>query len=194
MNNLTKVILNEDFDESSSSDDDIIMMQLFTAQQQILQRLSLNQQTRYVGSTSGRRYINHERVKGDEQIYRDYFVDNPVYPEEYFRRRFQMRRLFVQKITVGLRILQYSVPADAVDEYIRISESTAIAALNFFTKSIIATYEAVYIRSPNEADVAKLFQEGEQRGFPGMSPLFAELTGGHAPTANYTINNHAYTM
>ncbi|XP_028110961.1 uncharacterized protein LOC114309432 [Camellia sinensis] len=197
MNNLSKAILNGDFDESSSSDDDIIMMQLFTAQQQRLQMLSLNQQTRRVGSTSGRRYINRERVKGDEQIYRDYFADNPVYPEEYFRRRFRMRRsLFVsilhdiqqmneyfiqtrdatgalglsgvQKMTAALWILQYDVPADAIDEYIRIGESTAIAALNFFTRSIVATYEAVYLRSSNEADVARLLQEGEQRGFPGM--------------------------
>ncbi|CAL5441083.1 unnamed protein product [Camellia sinensis] len=247
--------------------------------------LSLNQQTRRVGSTSGRRYINRERVKGDEQIYRNYFADNPVYPEEYFRRRFQMRRsLFVsilhdiqqvneyfiqtrdvtgapglsgvQKMTAALRILQYGVPANAVDEYIRIGESTAIAALNFFTRSIVATYEAVYLRSPNEADVARLLQEGEQLEFPGMlgsldcmhwrwdkcpsaqagaytghyhkptvvleavasydlwiwhaffgmpgslnditvldrSPLFAKLTRGRAPAANYTINNHAYTM
>ncbi|XP_028122728.1 uncharacterized protein LOC114319867 [Camellia sinensis] len=154
VNNLSKAILNGDFDESSSSDDDIIMMQLFTAQQQRLQMLSLNQQTRRVSSTSGRRYINRESVKGDEQIYRDYFADNPVYPEEYFRRRFRMRR----------------------------------------SLSIVATYEAVYLRSPNEADVARLLQEGEQRGFPGMSPLFAELTRGRAPAANYTINNHAYTM
>ncbi|CAL5326744.1 unnamed protein product [Camellia sinensis] len=162
----------------------------------------------------------------------------------------------IQKMTVALRILQYGVPTDAVDEYIRIGESTAIAALNFFTRSIVATYEAVYLRSPNEADVARLLQEGEQRGFPGMlgsldcmhwrwdkcpsaqagaytghyhkptvvleavasydlwiwhaffgmpgslnditvldrSPLFAELTRGCAPAANYTINNHAYTM
>ncbi|XP_028058824.1 uncharacterized protein LOC114262651 [Camellia sinensis] len=153
MNNLSKAILNGDFDESSSSDDDIIMMQLFTA-------------------------------------------------------------------------------------------------------SIVATYEVVYLRSPNEADVARLLQEGEQRRFPGMlgsldcmhwrwdkcpstqagaytghyhkptvvleavasndlwiwhaffgmpgslnditvldrSPLFSELTRGRAPVANYTINNHAYTM
>ncbi|XP_028067286.1 uncharacterized protein LOC114270087 [Camellia sinensis] len=197
MNNLSKAILNGDFDESSSSDDDIIMMQLFTVQQQGLQMLSLDQQTRRVGSISGRRYINRERVKDDEQIYRDYFADNPIYPEEYFRRHFRMRRsLFVsilhdiqqvndyniqtrdatgapglsgvQKMTAALRILQYSVPADAVDEYIRIGESTTIAALNFFTRSIVATYEAVYLRSPNEADVARLSQEGEQRGFPGM--------------------------
>ncbi|CAL5409744.1 unnamed protein product [Camellia sinensis] len=260
-------------------------MQLFTAQQQRIQTLSLNQQTRHVGSTNGHRYINRERVKDDEQIYRDYFADNPVYPEEYFRRRFRMRRsLFVsilhdiqqvngyfiqtcdatgvsrlsdvQKMTASLQILQYGVPADVVDEYIRISESIAIAALNFFTRSIVATYEAVYLRSPNEADVTRLLQDGEQRGFPGMlgsldcmhwrwdkcptaqasaytrhyhkptvvleavasydlwiwhtffgmpgslnditvldrSPLFAELTRGRALAANYTINNHAYTM
>ncbi|XP_028113319.1 uncharacterized protein LOC114311375 [Camellia sinensis] len=100
----------------------------------------------------------------------------------------------IQKMTVALRILQYGMPADAVEKYIRIDESTAIAALNFFTRSIVATYESVYLRSPNEADVTRLLQEGEQRGFLGMSPLFAELTRGRAPTANYTINNHAYTM
>ncbi|XP_028071747.1 uncharacterized protein LOC114274076 [Camellia sinensis] len=199
------------------------MMQLFTAQQQKLQTFSLNQETKRVGSISGRRYINRERVKGDEQIYRDYFADNPVYPEEYFRRSFRMKRsLFVsilhdiqqvneyfiqtrnatgapglsgaQKIIVALRILQYGVSADAIDEYIRIGESTAIVALNFFTRSIVATYKAIYLRSPNEADVARLLQKGEQCGFTGMSPLFAELTRGRAPAANYTINNHAYTM
>ncbi|XP_028111032.1 uncharacterized protein LOC114309496 [Camellia sinensis] len=170
MNNLTTAIFNGDFDESSSFDDDIIMI-------------------------SGRRYINRERVKGDEQIYKDYFADNPVYPEEYFRIRFRTRRsLFVsilhdiqqvneyfiqtrdatgapglssvQKMTAALRILQYGIPADAVDEHIRIGESTAIATLNFFTRSIVATYKAVYLRSPNETDVARLLQEGEQRGFP----------------------------
>ncbi|XP_028087345.1 uncharacterized protein LOC114288059 [Camellia sinensis] len=96
----------------------------------------------------------------------------------------------VQKMIVALWILQYGVPADSVDKYIRIGESTAIAALNFFTRSIVATYDAVYLRSPNEVDVARLLQEGEQR----RSSLFAELTRGRAPTANYTINNHAYTM
>ncbi|XP_028124069.1 uncharacterized protein LOC114321123 [Camellia sinensis] len=138
-------------------------------------------------------------------------------------------------MTVALRILQYGVPVDVVD------------------KSIVVTY---YLRSPNEVDVARLLQEGEQCRFPRMlgsldcmhwhwdkcptaqagayighyhkstvvlevvasydlwiwhaffgmpgslnyitvldrSPLFAELTRGCAPTANYTINNHAYTM
>ncbi|XP_028117080.1 uncharacterized protein LOC114314791 [Camellia sinensis] len=74
----------------------------------------------------------------------------------------------VQKMTAALWILQHSAPADPVDEYIRINETTAIAALSFFTKTIIAIYEGVYLRSPNEADVTRLLQKGEQHGFPEM--------------------------
>lgn len=197
MNNLTKAIFDGDFDESSSSDDDIIMIQLFTVQQQRIQALSLNQPTRRVGSTSGHRYINRERIKGDEQIYRDYFADNLVYLEKNFQRCFQMRQLLfvsilhdiqqvneyfiqtrdatdapglsgVKKMTATLRILQYGVPVNVVDEYIRIDENTTIAALKFFTRSIVTTCEAVYLRSLNEVDVTRLLQDGEQRGFPGM--------------------------
>ncbi|XP_028064728.1 uncharacterized protein LOC114267856 [Camellia sinensis] len=43
MNNLTKVILNGDFDESSSSNDDIIMIQLFTAQQKEYRHLVIEE-------------------------------------------------------------------------------------------------------------------------------------------------------
>ncbi|XP_028107374.1 uncharacterized protein LOC114306362 [Camellia sinensis] len=74
----------------------------------------------------------------------------------------------VQKMTAALQILQYSVLADVVDEYIRIGETTAIVALNFFTKMIVAIYEGVYLRSPNESDVARLLQVEEQRGFLEM--------------------------
>ncbi|XP_028058248.1 uncharacterized protein LOC114262094 [Camellia sinensis] len=86
-------------------------------------------------------------------------------------------------MTIALRILQYGVPIDDVDEYIRIDETTAIVALNFFTRTIVAIYEGVYLKSPNESDVARL-----------LSPLFSKLTRGRDPVANYTINNHAYTM
>ncbi|XP_028109326.1 uncharacterized protein LOC114308028 [Camellia sinensis] len=74
----------------------------------------------------------------------------------------------VQKMTVVLQILQYGVPANAVDEYIRIGETIAIAALNFFTKTIVAIYEGIYLRSPNESNVFRLLQVEEQRVFPGM--------------------------
>lgn len=95
---------------------------------------------------------SHRRIKAD------YFVADPVYNDKQFRRRFRMRRhLFkhikeavknhddnyfrkrcdatgkeglsaLQKCVASMRILAYGVPADAVDEYVRIGESTARAA------------------------------------------------------------------
>ncbi|TVU31006.1 hypothetical protein EJB05_22668, partial [Eragrostis curvula] len=116
---------------------------------------------------------------GHRQIKDDYFVENPVYNDYQFRRRFWMRRhLFkrikeavknhdncfqkkcdaagkerlsaLQKCVESLRILAYGVPADAMDE----------AVIDVFGKQ--------YLRAPNETDVARLLQEGENRGFPGM--------------------------
>ena len=74
----------------------------------------------------------------------------------------------LQKCVASMRILAYGVPADAVDEYVRIGESTARQALHHFCWAIIEVFGEYYLRAPKAADVARLFQEGENRGFPGM--------------------------
>ena len=35
-------------------------------------------------------------------------------------------------------------------------------------KAVIAMFDDHYLRSPNNIDIARLLQTGEQRGFPGM--------------------------
>ncbi|RWR72970.1 putative nuclease HARBI1 [Cinnamomum micranthum f. kanehirae] len=50
----------------------------------------------------------------------------------------------LQKVTTAVRMLAYGVAADAVDDYVRIAESTSIESLK------------------------KFLSEGERRGFPGM--------------------------
>ena len=74
----------------------------------------------------------------------------------------------LQKITTAYRILAYGTPTDSVDEYIKIGESTAIESLRRFVKAVIAMFGDHYLRSPNNIDIARLLQTGEQRGFPGM--------------------------
>ena len=74
----------------------------------------------------------------------------------------------LQKITVGYRIFAYGTPADSVDEYIRIGENTAIESMRWFVKAVIAMFGDHYLRSPNNIDIARLLQMGEQRGFPDM--------------------------
>ncbi|CAM8926970.1 unnamed protein product [Rhodiola kirilowii] len=149
------------------------------------------------GSTMNRQVINRDREEGNARLYRDYFSENPTYPESIFRRRFRMRRsLFLriqrelavhdvyftqrvdavgvlglsplQKITASLRMLAYGTPADAIDDYIRIGESTAIESLRKFARGVVEIFGAEYMRRPTNEDLARLLTVAENRGFPGM--------------------------
>jgi hypothetical protein len=73
-----------------------------------------------------------------------------------------------QKVTAAFRMLTYGVPADAANEYVRIGESTVLESLRRFVTVVVDIFEDEYLRSPNEADMARLLALGEQRGFPGM--------------------------
>ncbi|KAL2479511.1 putative harbinger transposase-derived nuclease [Abeliophyllum distichum] len=65
-------------------------------------------------------------------------------------------------------MLAYSVAADAIDEYIKIRESTVIESLKRFCPAIVEVFADQYLRSPNTNDIARLLQIGKQRGFSGM--------------------------
>ncbi|XP_074376200.1 uncharacterized protein LOC141717874 [Apium graveolens] len=179
-----------------------------------------NSGSHHGGSTMNHRVIDRNREEGHARLYRDYFSDIPTYTNTQFRRRFRMRRpLFLrieeavtthdnyftqrtdavgmrglsslQKVTAALRMLAYGTAADAVDDYVRIGESTAIESLRRFVKAIVEVFGAEYLRRPNEGDVARLLAENEQRGFPGMLGKLAE---GRGPEVRYTINGHEYNM
>jgi hypothetical protein len=74
----------------------------------------------------------------------------------------------LQKMVASIRILAYGHPADAVDEYIRIAESTAREALHKFCSGIIEVFGTQYLRAPNAHDVNQILAFNEARGFPGM--------------------------
>ncbi|XP_028094240.1 uncharacterized protein LOC114294314 [Camellia sinensis] len=106
-------------------------------------------------------------------------------------------------MTSAMRILSYGVAADAVDDYIRIGESTAIQSLQQFCNSVIEIFGPEYLRSPTPADIARLLAIGEVRRMPGShndlnvldrSPLFSDLAQGKTPPVHYTINGRSYNM
>ncbi|XP_052181945.1 uncharacterized protein LOC127794738 [Diospyros lotus] len=120
------------------------------------------------GSVLNHRIINRNRAEGHERLYRDYFADSPTYPSQLFCRRFRVLGLsLLQKMTAILRMLAYGSPADAVDEYVRIGESTVIENLKKFTKAVVEIFGEQYLRRPNTSDIARLMSVAEQRGFPG---------------------------
>jgi hypothetical protein len=74
----------------------------------------------------------------------------------------------LQKCVAAIRILAYGVPADAVDEYVRIGESTARESLNHFCAAVINVFRQHYQRAPTPEDVARILHQNVQRGWPGM--------------------------
>ena len=187
--NILGVILNIEEEDN----DDLDMLYAVTRRSE---GFSKGRIRRHRGFIPGHIMVNRDRVEDHERLYHDYFATPCVY-ESFFRRRFRMsRHLFfqivnevehydsyfiqrtygigvlglssLQKITAAYRIIAYETLADSVDEYIRIGESTAIESLRRFVNAVIAMFGDHYLRSPNNIDIARLLQTGEQRGFPSM--------------------------
>ncbi|XP_004292065.1 PREDICTED: uncharacterized protein LOC101312228 [Fragaria vesca subsp. vesca] len=158
----------------------------------------LQQQPQWGGSVTGRAYKNRQRELANQRLLNDYFVENPVYKEVEFRRRYKMRReVFLrmlnnvqtanpyfrqsydnsgrpsfsphQKLTCALRMLVNACSADSLDETFRMPESTAIENLGQFCRIIVTIYQGRYLRAPNANDLDRLLQRAERRGFPGMN-------------------------
>ncbi|RWR85040.1 putative nuclease HARBI1 [Cinnamomum micranthum f. kanehirae] len=166
---------------------------------------NLRRRTRvHRGFIQGHAVIHRGRISRHHRLYNDYFSENPVYTPSQFRRRFRMRKpLFLrivnvveahdpyfqqkrncagslglsalQKVTAAVRMLAYGVAADAVDDYVRIAESTSIESLEKFVQAIIDVFGNEYLRTPNSADICRLLSEGR------------------TPPTNYSINDHEYT-
>ena len=173
------------------------------------QRSSLRDNTHKVRAMeieSIRQYRYRDRVSGNSRLLNDYFVENPVYDEILFRRRFRLSRpLFMrilhtlqqhnnyfvqrrnaantvglsgeQKMTAALRMLAYGMSADSIDEYVRIGETTTIECVKRFCQGVVEIFGPKYLRSPNAADIIRLLRKANQRGFPGMCLTVALLYG-----------------
>lgn len=141
--------------------------------------------------------IDRDIASGAERVFNDYFADEPVFNDRIFRRRFRMMRpLFLrivegirqhdaffeqkldalgkmghstlQKAVAAIRILALGVSGDAVDEYIRMSDSAANLCLQHFCRAVIEVFGEEYLRSPTPEDIKRILEESAERGFPGM--------------------------
>ncbi|KAH7833749.1 hypothetical protein Vadar_009341 [Vaccinium darrowii] len=152
MSNLSKRILRGDFDGDSSDEDEVAMLQMvMTSSYQQMQMRHNQQEKGYVGSVSGRAFIRRDRAAANERIHSDYFSEDPLFNEKNFCQCFRMAKpLFeriltqlqqhdnyfiqkpdairaaglsgIQKMTAALRMLTYRMPADSVDEYVKIKK------------------------------------------------------------------------
>src|SRR6266542_5007432 len=70
------------------------------------------------------------------------------------------------KVTAAHRMLAYGCPADALDESLRIGESTTIQSVRRYARAIVEVFGPQYLRPPTPADTQRLLAVGAQRGFP----------------------------
>ncbi|XP_057808756.1 uncharacterized protein LOC131023233 [Salvia miltiorrhiza] len=116
-----------------------------------------------------RRYIERRREIGHEGVFEQYFSEDPIYPPEYFRTRFRMRKpLFerimnklvatdrffqqhsdaaghlgmslIQKCTAAMRVLAYGTPVDLHDEYLRMSAQVIRKSVIKFVEGVISNF------------------------------------------------------
>ena len=74
----------------------------------------------------------------------------------------------LQKCRATIWCLAYGLPADALNDYLYMSEFTTIEATYRFCKAVVKVFGDKYLRTPNEKDTARLLAQGEKRGFLGM--------------------------
>nr|XP_011464551.1 PREDICTED: uncharacterized protein LOC101308684 [Fragaria vesca subsp. vesca] len=127
----------------------------------------------------------------------DYFIEHPIFEEVDFRRRYRMRRsvfnrimeslcnydtfwqqkpdcsgkmefLPQQKMTGALRMLAYGAAANQCAEITRMGESTTLECLKKFCQQVETLYSEWYLRTLTLADLHRLLQRVDKRGFPGM--------------------------
>lgn len=67
-----------------------------------------------------------------------------------------------------MRMIDYDISGDAVDEYVRMGESTVIKCVKEFAKSVVECYKYTYLKPPSHSETILLLQRSEQLGFPGL--------------------------
>lgn len=73
----------------------------------------------------------------------------------------------LQKIVAAIRQLCYGLAADAVEEYVRIGESTALEAMKKFCESVVSDFGYIYSRRPTTPDLITIEKQFAAVGFPG---------------------------
>ncbi|KAL9682486.1 hypothetical protein QQ045_014285 [Rhodiola kirilowii] len=72
-----------------------------------------------------------------------------------------------QKMTAAIWMLAYGSCANQCAELTRMGESTTLECMKKWRAQVVEHYKDHYLRYPNAADLSRLLQRAEQRGFPG---------------------------
>jgi Plant transposon protein len=67
----------------------------------------------------------------------------------------------------ALQQISLGICADSVDEYCRVSETTALLCLKEFSKSVVRVFGQLYLREPTQEDISRIERQFNAVGVPG---------------------------
>jgi hypothetical protein len=73
-----------------------------------------------------------------------------------------------QKCFAAIRMLEYGVSGDLLDEYLQMSETTCLEEMYRLCRAVIVVFGYLYLREKTIVGTARLLSIEEGRGFPGM--------------------------
>ena len=88
-----------------------------------------------------KRCIRRDKEAAHNRHNKDYFLEDSVYNEHQFCRRFRKRGLTsLSKCTATMRILTYGIAVNCVDEYLKIGANTALQCMKNFALGVIKVF------------------------------------------------------
>lgn len=73
----------------------------------------------------------------------------------------------LQRIVAAIRMLAYGLAADALEEYLQMSEDSVFISFKSFCRTFVQFFEPDYLREPNEDNLKRTMSINAARGFPG---------------------------
>ncbi|XP_052622675.1 uncharacterized protein LOC122195483 [Lactuca sativa] len=187
-----------EFLKSFDSDDDVEFVETFF---NVVQHVHAEESS---NAARTRTVVNRDRQAAHDLLVRDYFADNCLYNDDSFERRFRLNKAIflrisnalesrydffkqkpdargrmgfssIQKCAAALRYLGYGIAFDASDEYLKISERTAVECVDWFSACVYEVFHEEYLRKPTQRDIERLYSAHEEmHGFPGEPTIILE--------------------
>jgi hypothetical protein len=149
------------------------------------------------GSVPGHEVVYRDMSSGHLYIVDDYFADCAIYNAKKFRRRYRMSRDLFLRIVDGVEahddcfkqkpnasgllgttalqmvfrsfcMLAYDVPADSMDEVVRIAESIMLEAFHQFVRAVVEVFGEQFLRPHTVENTTRLMARNTKRGWSGM--------------------------
>jgi len=145
---------------SSSDEDSVANIQKFVVDPQMLQTFVDFLENEEQGAESSmvpripRRTIHRNHVEAATRLWNHYFAPEPVYPDDYFRRRFRMPKELFLRLCRGIHHFNSIQPLPAHFQFFQQGPSDCAGrpAFNIFQKLTSAIRQLAYAAHPDQLD------------------------------------------